>query len=263
MNKRVNDARRRIEQRKKIKKNRIPVSTRQTHDAYIPTDEERFGAPPPFERANFSNNKKTNTLFFSPEKLVLQVMIASCLFLVTGIMFKTDNPQLNQAKAFIERTFEQEFQFAAVSTWYNDTFGRPLSILPVDEQNKEIVSSEQNYDYAVPVAGRVLESFEKNGQGIMVETSEGMSVEVIEEGIVIYAGVKDELGKTVGIQHPDGTETWYGHLANIDVSLYEWVDARAVLGNVTNQDNGKVGTFYFGIKQGGSFIDPSQVMRFD
>ncbi|WLR50005.1 M23 family metallopeptidase [Bacillus tianshenii] len=262
MRNRVNEARKRIERRKKQRKLQQPVRTPRSGASFIPSDEERFGAPPDgnlFE-PSFQQDGKKKT--FSPEKLVMQVMLASCLFLTTGILFKTQHPQLDSARAFVEKTFEQEFQFAAVSKWYNETFGTPVSLLPVQEKPQEAQNVDEPLDYALPVTGKVLETFEKNGQGVMLATGQGIEVEVIDKGVVIYAGVKDELGKTVVVQHPDGTETWYGHLENIDVALYEWVEKKGTLGKVSNAENHS-GSFYFAMKRDGEFIDPSQVIKFE
>ncbi len=87
----------------------------------------------------------------------------------------------------------------------------------------------------------------------------------MKEGIVKFAGVKEGLGKTVIIQHSDQTETWYGNLDDINVSLYEYIEKQKVVGTVsdsTGEDKTK-GKYYFAIKKGDDFIDPIQVIRFE
>ena len=44
-------------------------------------------------------------------------------------------------------------------------------------------------------SGKVLENFEKNGQGIMIETGKGAAVEAMNEGNVMFAGVKEDQEK--------------------------------------------------------------------
>jgi stage IV sporulation protein FA len=113
--------------------------------------------------------------------------------------------------------------------------------------------------------GKILENFEKNGQGIMIETGKGAAVQAINDGLVTFAGVKDGIGKTVIIQHADKSETWYGNLDDVKVKLYEYVNKRTVVGTVSTsagEDKTK-GKYYFAIKKGDQFIDPIQVIRFE
>ncbi|MFP3442258.1 M23 family metallopeptidase, partial [Pantoea sp. SIMBA_133] len=67
-------------------------------------------------------------------------------------------------------------------------------------------------------------------------------------------------GQTVVLQHTDGSESWYGMLDSIDVSLYDFVQTKDQLGSVSNSEDGKSGTFYFAIKKNEAFIDPLQVV---
>ena len=119
--------------------------------------------------------------------------------------------------------------------------------------------------YALPAAGRILEKFEKNGQGIMIETGKGAPVGAMKEGMIRFAGVKEGYGKTVIIQHSDKTESWYGNLDKIKVNLYDYIDKGKEVGTVassTGEDKTK-GEYYFAIKKGDNFIDPNQVIRFE
>jgi stage IV sporulation protein FA len=120
-------------------------------------------------------------------------------------------------------------------------------------------------NFSVPAMGKILENFEKNGQGIMIETGKGAAVQSINDGNVMFIGVKEGIGKTVIIQHPDKSETWYGNLDEIKVKLYEFIEKRTVVGTVsasTGEDKTK-GQYYFAIKKGDDFIDPIQVIRFE
>ena len=61
-------------------------------------------------------------------------------------------------------------------------------------------------------ARKILEDFNDENQGVTIQTEAGEEVVAIQEGTVLFAGVKKPYGKTVIIQHPDNSETWYGHL---------------------------------------------------
>ncbi len=270
MKNRVNEARKRIEKRREASRGRV-IKQQGRPDRYVkmPGVEEKHGLAPFGSQPNQQTSSKGHPLF-SKEWLMFRVLAACALFLSAGILFKDATPGLNEARSVVKNTFEQEFQFAAVSNWYNDTFGTPVALLPEKGEEQEEPPSggklESSYDYAVPVSGgKVTESFEKNGEGIHLETGGGTAVEAVKEGIVIFAGQKEEFGNTVIIQHADGTETWetwYGNLEDIDVRLYDFVEAKTKIGKVKQGDSG-AGSFYFAMKQDGDFIDPLKVFTFE
>lgn len=261
----IDDVKRRIAKRKKERSSIGGSPTKFRRSAYpLPKDEERYGEAPFYDYEPGSNPKHP---VFRSEFIILQVLLAVSLFLIVGILFKDSSPRLEKARTFVSETMDKEFQFATVMNWYENQFGKPVALLP--ETNKEQIPNQIDQDentqhvYAVPAAGRVLEPFSKDRQGIMVETGRDSFVESIDDGIVIDVGVKDEIGKTVVVQHSDGSETWYGNLDSINVKLYDFVKSRTQLGKVTNTGDGQAGTFYFAIKEGDSFIDPIQVINFD
>jgi len=261
----VDDVKRRIAKRKKERSSiggSPSVSKKYVYP--LPQDEERYGEAPFID---YEHRPSTKHPVFRSDFIILQVLLAVSLFLIVGILFRDTTPRFDKARSFISETMDKEFQFAAVSDWYENTFGKPLALLPDTTKQQETVQvnkdDKSEHVYAVPAAGRVLEPFSKDRQGIMVETGRDSYVEAIDDGIVIDVGVKDEIGKTIVIQHSDGSETWYGNLDSINVKLYDFVKSRTQLGQVTNTKDGQSGTFYFAIKEGDVFIDPIQVINFD
>lgn len=266
MKNRADEIKKRIEKRRQAR-NFNNSSKKQLNHSYLMQDGEKYGAPPHYDFDQDAPNKQHPLI--KKEWFIVQVMFSICLFLVVGIMFKNDGAEWDKAQAFVNRTFETEFKFASVSNWYEDQFGKPLALIPV--LNEENTPQIENNDtpvttepvYAVPVAGRVMETFAANGEGIMVETGVGSQVESIDEGFIVFVGVKEGLGKTVEVQHPDGSSTFYGNLNTINVKLYDFVKSRTALGEVTPTEGGKSGLFYFAIKKNDSFIDPIQVIPFE
>lgn len=203
---------------------------------------------------------------FKKEVFIFKILASALLFLVIAIMFRENTATFAPAKDFVLKTMEQDFKFATVSKWYEDQFGKPLALLPFSGEENEGKKNVVDKNSVVPVfSGKVLENFEKNGQGIMIETTKGAPVEAMNEGNVMFAGVKEDTGKTVIIQHADQTETTYGNLEEIKVSLYEFIKTETVVGTAsesTGEDKTK-GRYYFAIKKGDDFIDPIQVIRFE
>jgi stage IV sporulation protein FA len=203
---------------------------------------------------------------FKGHLFLMQAMGAVCLFLLAGILFKHDSAAAIKGQAFIKEAFREEFQFAAVKGWYEEQFGKPLALLPggIEENSGKKASSQK--PYAVPAAGgKVFQSFKKNGEGVVISTGERQMVETANEGYVIYAGKKDKTGFTVIIQHENEEESWYGMLEEIDdsIKLYDYIKRGTVLGRVSQREDEKSGKFYFALKKGDEFIDPSKVITFD
>lgn len=228
-----------------------------------PDDEEKYGFHY-FSPSGGSGGEDGHPLF-KKEVFFFKILASVLLFLVIAILFRNQAAVLDPARDMIVKAMDKDFKFATVSNWYEDKFGKPLALLPFSEEDQAGKKEEAENTSAVEVSGKLLENFQKNGQGIMIETQKGAPVQVINDGFVTFAGVKDGLGKTVIIQHSDASETWYGNLEEIKVKLYEYIDKRTVVGTVsasTGDDKTK-GKYYFAIKKDDDFIDPIQVIRFE
>lgn len=228
-----------------------------------PGDDEKYGfnQGPSFE----SSNDNGEHPLFKKEVFIFKILASVLLFLVIAILFRNQSGSFGPAREFITKSMDTEFKFATVSKWYEGNFGKPLALLPFQEEEKATGNTVVEEEYSVPASGKILENFEKNGQGIMIETGQGVAVETMNEGRVLFAGVKEGLGKTVIIQHPDQTESWYGNLDAIKVNIYQYIEKETLVGTVSNssgEDKTK-GNYYFAIKKGDDFIDPIQVIRFD
>lgn len=220
---------------------------------------ESYSGVPHFERTNGSE-----PVLISKEKILFKIFLSALLFFSVAILFKQPEEQFLSVKEFVKYTFEQDFQFASVASWYENQFGKPLTILPehLKKQDTEEVHRSR-HDYALPVAGKIVEPFDVEKKGIMLETGVDATIESIQDGFVIFVGEKENLNKTVIVQHHDGSESWYGNLASVDVALYDYIESGHPIGKALKGSDGKSGMFFFAIKQGESFIDPIQVMTFD
>lgn len=209
-------------------------------------------------------NSEDGHPLFKKEVFLFKILASVLLFLVVAILFRNQSAALDPARDYIAKTMDKDFQFAAVSEWYENKFGKPLALLPFSEGDKT-EKNEELQKGAVPVSGKMLENFEKNGQGIMIETAKDAPVQTINGGNVVFAGLKEDIGKTVIIQHSDGTETWYGNLNDIKVKLFDYAEKRTVVGTVSasaGEDKTK-GQYYFAVKKGDGFIDPIKVIRLE
>lgn len=205
---------------------------------------------------------------FNVQKFIFRLFIAVTLVLVVGILYKQPSTKLSQEKTAVQYALNKEFNFAQVSSWYDNKFGNPLAFFPniMNNPNKQkttVAASKQNSAYAKPViGGTITQSFGTDGQGIYLSTGKNSVVEAVKDGYVTAIENKPKIGKTVIVQHTDNTETWYGKLNTVKVKLYEHVKKGQKIGTVS-QGSKQTGSFYFAIKKGKKFVDPIQVIKFE
>jgi stage IV sporulation protein FA len=258
MNSRADEIRKRIARRKKEKDR---VTKKVDSNILWTEDEERYG----FNKLPSYDSKvgEGDHPLFRKELFLFKLLASACLFLLAAILFKNEAATLAPARDFVKASMEKDFQFAAVSGWYEEQFGKPLALLPFSDGKQETQSPSKNSDYALPASAKILEDFNDNGQRITIETGKEASVEAMSEGLVRFAGKKDGFGNTVIIQHGDKSESWYGNLADINVNLYQYIEKGTGLGTAGDTEDGEKGSFYFAIKKGDDFIDPIQVIPFE
>lgn len=257
MRSRADDIRKRINNRKKAR-DRMDKQT--LNHLFIADEEERHGFDrfPTYE----AGPNEGNHPLFRKEVFLFKILASACLFLVVAILFRNQAQVFEPARNFVKQSFDKDFQFAAVSDWYEEKFGEPLALFPVSEK-KESTENRGNSHYALPASGKILEDFDVSGQRIAIETEKDAAVEAMSEGIIRFVGEQEGFGKTVIIQHADKSESWYGNLNNISVSLYEYIEKGKQVGTVINSEAGDKGSFYFAIKKDESFVDPIQVIQFE
>lgn len=257
MRSRRDEIRKRIERRKKEREK----MTKKASEWQIPwaEDEERYG----FQRLETYESgpgEEESHPLFRKEVWMFKVLASACLVLLVAIIFRNQTPALEPAREFVAQSMEQDFHFASVASWYENTFGEQLALLPSTDNSKKNETTKE-IQYALPASGKILEEFDENGQRITIEIEKDAAVEAMNGGFVRFIGEKEGFGQTIVIQHANKSESWYGNLSSIDVGLYEYVETGAKIGKATVPEDGTNGSFYFAIKEGEQFVDPVQVIQ--
>ncbi|CAG9619493.1 M23 family metallopeptidase [Sutcliffiella rhizosphaerae] len=258
MNDRLAEIRKRAAKRKRQRQQRLPARDRVSSD--ILRDEDRYGGS---SFSSFEGGPEGNRdhPLFNGRNFLFKILASAILLLVVAIMFqKPAGGTWEKPRQFVLNTMEESFQFTAFSNWYEGKFGKSLALLPLPPNNKKPLADEE---LVIPASGKVFESFEANGQGVMVETVAYSKVEAMKSGRVTFVGKKPDIGKTVIVQHADATYSWYGQLENVDVKLYDFIETGDVIGQTTILEDGSKGMFYFAIQKDNEFIDPMQVISFE
>ena len=64
----------------------------------------------------------------------------------------------------------------------------------------------------------------------------------MNKGLVTFVGTKEGFGNTVIVQHADKSYTWYGNLADFDVSVYQYIDKGVPVGKASAVEDEEKGT---------------------
>ena len=88
----------------------------------------------------------------------------------------------------------------------------------------------------------------------------GDAVKCTASGNVIYAGRAGGYGNCVRIQHPNGLETWYGHLSKITVREGQRVTVGDVIGKIGSTGRSTGPHLHYEIRKNGRPVNPKQYL---
>ena len=186
---------------------------------------------------NYLKSKKKVVKISNSYKFLIKFMITILLTVICLITLKM-KPDLKPT--FYKYVFDDNISFVQIKNTYEKylkdviPFKNLIKVQPVF--NEKITYSNIN-KY-------------KDGNSLTVSSS--YLVPILNSGMVIYTGEKEEYGLTVIIEQVDGLEVWYSNLKNYNVKLYDYVEKGNLLGEV--DDN-----LYIVIKKDGKYLDYEEV----
>ena len=163
--------------------------------------------------------------------LILVVLTLTCL-----ITLKVSKGFKN---LFYKNIYEKSFSFATINNYYQKIFGSPIPFKDLFKDNSEMVFSEKiKYN-----------TISKYYDGVSLSVSNNLLVPILESGMVVFVGEKENYGSTVIVEGVDGVDVWYGNLENINVQMYDFVEKGSALAS-TSSDK-----LYLVFKKDGENID--------
>lgn len=187
-----------------------------------------------YTTSKFLNNddntpKKSFKSFFN------KILFCILLFLVLLIVVK-NNPSLKDK--IYSYIYENNISFSKFHELYDKYLGGiiPFDNVLVDDTVSvfdETISYKEKKDY---------------NSGVQLVVDNEYLVPVLESGIVVYIGEKDDYGSAIIIQQVDGVDTWYSNVTT-NVSLYDYVEKGSLLGNCKDTN------LYLYFQKNGEFIN--------
>ena len=187
-----------------------------------------------------NKNKKSNKKSFL-YKLIIRLFICILIILIGLIFLKNNQSASNKLETYLK---EKDINLAVINKWYQKYFGdiTPFQNL-VKDKTKLVFNENLVYEDT---------SIYKNGVKLNVDNN--YLVTLIESGIVVFIGNKDDYGKTVIIEQVDGIDVWYGNIDNINVSLYDYVTKGEFLGEANK-------SFYMVFQKDGKYLNYKNYLK--
>jgi murein DD-endopeptidase MepM/ murein hydrolase activator NlpD len=95
--------------------------------------------------------------------------------------------------------------------------------------------------------------------GVDLRAAYGTEVPAAGSGTVTFAGEKGGYGLMVAVQHDNGIETRYAHLASAEVHVGDRIEAGQALGRVGSSGRSTGPHLHFEVLQNGQRVDPEQI----
>lgn len=162
-------------------------------------------------------------------------ILISFLILIVSLCL-TKNKEIN--KFFKEKVFGNNIFFSKINELYTKMFGDVYPIKGMDSKVEEVFNETLSY-----------ESKEDYKEGVKLTVANNYLVPVLNSGLVVYSGNKDNYGYTTIIQQVNGIDVWYVGVNTNNIKLYDYVEKGSVLGEANTN------TIYLYYQKDGKFID--------
>lgn len=173
--------------------------------------------------------------------LIFRVLAVIVIFLSLAIVIKSNKEYKD---IIIKNLYQEDISFVKIKNLYNKYLGGfiPLdkvspTLTPVFNEQLEYINEIEYYD------------------GVKLEVSDKYLVPILEEGMVVYIGEKENYGNVIIIEGIDGVEIWYGFIETTAVKLYDYVEKNTYLGQT------KENILFLAYKKDGTFLNYKEYLK--
>jgi stage IV sporulation protein FA len=200
-------------------------------------------------------------------KIRLKVIISIILFAAIWGMFQLKEPWALKGQNIVRTTFTKEIPFDAIAAWYQSNFSGAPSFIPSFHlpggQDAAKVNAPGIKSFFTPVHGKLLMPFSAQHQAVTLQTQVNALISAIDTGRVIFAGVREESGNTLVIQHAGGYQSTYGMLQQLKWAKNDWIKAGEVVGIASAQQAQTKGIVYLALMKDTEYLNPLDVISFE
>ena len=122
---------------------------------------------------------------------------------------------------YYKYVYDTNITFTKFNNLYNKYF-KDLNIKDIVNKDKTKTVSGEKISYSKQ---------DKYKDGVKLTVSNNYSVPIIESGIIVYIGNKDDYNNSVIVQQINGIDLLYGNIENTNYKLYDYVKKGDILGS--------------------------------
>lgn len=148
--------------------------------------------------------------------LIIRCLTVIILFLLLAITCKSNNTYKD---LIVTNLYEKNLSFTKIKKLYTKYLGGIIPLEKVTENMTQVFN--ENLEYTNDSIYQ---------DGVKLEVVDKYLVPIIEEGLVVYIGEKENYGNVIIIEGIDGIDIWYGNIENTTVKLYDYVEKNTYLG---------------------------------
>lgn len=146
---------------------------------------------------------------------IFKTLIVAVITLVLLIVMRTNTKFKTM---FYKYVYDTNITFTKFNNLYNKYF-KDLNLNKINISTKTVSDEKLSYSKVT-----------KYKEGAKLLVSNNYTVPVLESGIVVFIGDKDDYGKVIIIQQINGIDLLYGNVDNANYKLYDYVKKGEILG---------------------------------
>ena len=146
---------------------------------------------------------------------ILKTLIVSIITLVLLIIMKTN---AKFKTMYYKYVYDTNITYSKFNNLYNKYF-KDFKIK--DIINKDATVSKEKLNY---------KKLTKYKDGVKLSVDSNYSVPLLDSGIIVFIGSKEDYGNTIIVQQVNGIDLLYGNIDNTNYKLYDYVKKGDILG---------------------------------
>ena len=162
------------------------------------------------------------------KKVLNKLLLSIIIFLIGMILVKTGLKETIKTKLY-----EESLPFQKLKNTYNKYLGNIIKV----EETKEVFNETL-----------VFNNISKYKDGVKLSVSSNYMVPILESGVVVFIGEKDDYKNTIIVEQVDGIDVFYGNIKSNNIKLYDYVEKGELLGEANKE-------LYLVFQKDGAYLD--------
>lgn len=170
-----------------------------------------------------------------------RLLISGIILLVCLCIIKV-NPSF---KLWINKNvYQTNFSFAKIDKMYNKYFGFIFPLPNLTPDTAMVFDEKLTY-----------KAKEDYNEGVKLTVDNNYLVPILESGIIVFSGNKDNYGNTIIVQQVNGIDLWYVGVENSSYKIYDYVEKGKLLGEAISNE------IYLYFQKAGEFLDYKEYLE--